>query len=136
MEELGNKYGSRNAKELDSLDLTIFVFPKFIQSVVQTKEETKKIKKRKDFEKKKKGKLFLSILFWKLNKLLTMVVVNLAIIIITMSALSAIMSNRSCNTNSSRFLYPRKKKKTGNEKGKRKINGISNQSGITPGRAK
>lgn len=56
MEELGDKYGSRNAKELDSLDLTIFVFPKFIQSVVQTKEETKKIKKIKDFEKKKRAK--------------------------------------------------------------------------------
>ena len=55
MEELGDKYGSRNAKELDGLDLTIFVFPKFIQSVVQTKEETKKIKKRKDFEKKKRA---------------------------------------------------------------------------------
>lgn len=56
MEELGDKYGSRNAKELDGLDLTIFVFPKFIQSVVQTKEETKKIKKIKDFEKKKRAK--------------------------------------------------------------------------------
>lgn len=56
MEELGDKYGSRNAKELDSLDSTIFAFPKYTQSVVQTKEETKKIKKRKDFGKKKGAK--------------------------------------------------------------------------------